>query len=398
MERQGAVMPTFIFTSPEGKEYEVEGPEGATQEQAWQQLQRQLGTQPQAPATPPLAQVGRGSLREFAGYLSSLQDLTPDPTRFLFPKRVGEAIERTRKPTREFAQAPSESGYETAGHVLGMLTGSQLLPGLGLAGGGARIASAIGRAPTAIDAFLANISPTLGRLAGIHGAKVSLSPRGVQAAETAARKLGSLSTGLGNVAEQAAKGAIGGALEPTASGTPESHLRSAELGALTAAGMRTLGYAAPVAARIAEVVAKHGTTLGILQALHMAGVPLAHGLWFVSKIRNNPLSRFAGTVAGIPARTTGAVASRAPGFLSGAAVGGGNGEGQAQDEAPGPSGGAGGRPAGSGSDQQGDPAGVAHGATGNPRARGDDGGADRQRDRGGDPVSRYYRNLTEEGR
>lgn len=36
-------MPTFDFTSPEGKTYSVEGPEGATQEQAFQILQTQLG-------------------------------------------------------------------------------------------------------------------------------------------------------------------------------------------------------------------------------------------------------------------------------------------------------------------------------------------------------------------
>jgi len=41
-------MPTFDFTSPEGKKYTVEGPAGATQEQAFQILQSQIG----APAQP----------------------------------------------------------------------------------------------------------------------------------------------------------------------------------------------------------------------------------------------------------------------------------------------------------------------------------------------------------
>jgi hypothetical protein len=36
-------MPTFDFTSPEGKTYSVEGPEGATQDQAFQILQQQIG-------------------------------------------------------------------------------------------------------------------------------------------------------------------------------------------------------------------------------------------------------------------------------------------------------------------------------------------------------------------
>src|SRR5690349_3483845 len=36
-------MPTFTFTSPEGKQYTVNGPEGATKEQAFAILQQQLG-------------------------------------------------------------------------------------------------------------------------------------------------------------------------------------------------------------------------------------------------------------------------------------------------------------------------------------------------------------------
>lgn len=39
-------MPTFIFTSPEGKDYEVGGPEGATQEQAFSILQSHIGGAP----------------------------------------------------------------------------------------------------------------------------------------------------------------------------------------------------------------------------------------------------------------------------------------------------------------------------------------------------------------
>ena len=36
-------MPTFDFKSPDGKSYTIEGPEGATPEQAFQILQTQLG-------------------------------------------------------------------------------------------------------------------------------------------------------------------------------------------------------------------------------------------------------------------------------------------------------------------------------------------------------------------
>jgi hypothetical protein len=46
-------MPTFEFKSPEGKTYQVQGPEGATQEQAWSILQQQLKTQQPAYAQIP---------------------------------------------------------------------------------------------------------------------------------------------------------------------------------------------------------------------------------------------------------------------------------------------------------------------------------------------------------
>jgi len=49
-------MPSFTFTSPEGKNYTVEGPEGATQEQAWGILQQQL--QPSQPSKPQISTMG----------------------------------------------------------------------------------------------------------------------------------------------------------------------------------------------------------------------------------------------------------------------------------------------------------------------------------------------------
>ncbi len=43
-------MPTFTFTSPDGKSYSVNGPDGATSEQAFQILQQHLGSPPPAQA------------------------------------------------------------------------------------------------------------------------------------------------------------------------------------------------------------------------------------------------------------------------------------------------------------------------------------------------------------
>jgi hypothetical protein len=50
-------MPTFKFTSPEGKAYTIKGPEGATQEQAFAILQQQLAAAPAAAPNPQLAGV-----------------------------------------------------------------------------------------------------------------------------------------------------------------------------------------------------------------------------------------------------------------------------------------------------------------------------------------------------
>lgn len=53
-------MPTFVFKDPTGKTYNIAGPDGATQEQAFAMLQQHLGAAPVAtpPATPPAAGSG----------------------------------------------------------------------------------------------------------------------------------------------------------------------------------------------------------------------------------------------------------------------------------------------------------------------------------------------------
>lgn len=50
-------MPSFEFTSPEGKKYTVDGPEGATKEQAYQMLQTQIKAAPAA--APPIDEGAR---------------------------------------------------------------------------------------------------------------------------------------------------------------------------------------------------------------------------------------------------------------------------------------------------------------------------------------------------
>lgn len=72
-------MPIFDFTAPDGKNYTVEGPEGATQEQAFQMLQQQIGAPQAAPETGMLEDaaksVGAGLANATAGTLGMAGDV-----------------------------------------------------------------------------------------------------------------------------------------------------------------------------------------------------------------------------------------------------------------------------------------------------------------------------------
>lgn len=70
-------MTTFVFTAPDGKEYEVEGPEGATQEEAFAILQQHLGAAPAR--TDPEALAARIN--------KAISDVMPD-----FVNRVADAV------------------------------------------------------------------------------------------------------------------------------------------------------------------------------------------------------------------------------------------------------------------------------------------------------------------
>jgi hypothetical protein len=68
-------MPVFDFTSPDGKTYSVEGPEGATSDQAFQMLQQHLGA-PQPSLGEDLAKsAGAGLANATAGTLGAAGDL-----------------------------------------------------------------------------------------------------------------------------------------------------------------------------------------------------------------------------------------------------------------------------------------------------------------------------------
>lgn len=63
-------MPTFEFTSPEGKAYEINGPEGATKEQAFQILQQRIGGSIESPAPQATQQPSFGWPQAYGGEIA----------------------------------------------------------------------------------------------------------------------------------------------------------------------------------------------------------------------------------------------------------------------------------------------------------------------------------------
>ena len=114
-------MPTFVFTSPDGKKYSVNGPEGATEQQAWQILQGQLGAAPQISEQEP--QTGF-----MAGLRSGIENLKGDIGAVGAAAGV-EGAEEYSKAQREKA-AKMYKQPEFTEHPLDYLTGlaGQSLP------------------------------------------------------------------------------------------------------------------------------------------------------------------------------------------------------------------------------------------------------------------------------
>lgn len=203
-------MPTFVFTSPEGKEYEITGPEGATQQQAWEQLQRQLKAKPAGPTEQELG----GKAYQFARGV--VQGAVFDPI-----EGIGQLIEHARgkkipipegvrnwfDKVRERTEA---TGTGTAGRITGTLGSLALAPEAAVARiGGVRAMTQLA-APVGTAAKLARrkqYAQALGKRTW------DLTP-----AERASSDLGHMPgpapTRTGRVARQAAVGAAAGAAQP----------------------------------------------------------------------------------------------------------------------------------------------------------------------------------------
>ncbi|MCK5603819.1 hypothetical protein KAR91_18165 [Candidatus Pacearchaeota archaeon] len=102
-------MPSFEFTSPEGKKYQVGAPEGATQAQAFEMLQKQLGAQPtEQPSIQQPQPVPPAQQPEQQGFLSRVGTGLKE--------RVGEA-EKIKTAHRAGEQTLPESIVQGVGKV-----------------------------------------------------------------------------------------------------------------------------------------------------------------------------------------------------------------------------------------------------------------------------------------
>ena len=72
-------MPTFDFTSPDGKKYSVDGPDGATKEQAFQILQQHLGGAEKAPSNDDVSTIKDVAMQLPTGFNEGLANTAGAP-------------------------------------------------------------------------------------------------------------------------------------------------------------------------------------------------------------------------------------------------------------------------------------------------------------------------------
>ena len=166
-------MPVFEFKSPEGKTYQITGPEGATQEQAFQILQQQIGAGT-AQEQKPKKSIGKEFIESFTPDKdSSVQKYLSEGMLGRVGKGIGEAVARktlskedyariirqekepkpeTKQPTitESFKQlkdfAVEHPGATVAEFIKAIPQDPELLfPFLGEAGGATKVAQVVGK-------------------------------------------------------------------------------------------------------------------------------------------------------------------------------------------------------------------------------------------------------------
>lgn len=155
-------MPTFKFTSPDGKSYTVNGPEGATEQQAFQMLQSQMAAAPAAKPTKPFGQQLNDSIADLprqagltARYAAEgvggvFDSLVGNPLRTLASPIFGNAkTADTGKAIADLARLPepANANERVVGDAARLAAGSLLPIGVGaqLARNGTGLPQAVGR-------------------------------------------------------------------------------------------------------------------------------------------------------------------------------------------------------------------------------------------------------------
>lgn len=139
-------MPTFTFTSPEGKTYDVDGPEGATKEQAYGILQQRLGgeaTTPPEPVSAPevkppqqsfgrqLGLTARAGLEGFVSPVTATADAIGSAANYFLPKtaQIPSSSEQFSKGLTEAGLPVPQTGIEQGVNLgANMLAGGAATP------------------------------------------------------------------------------------------------------------------------------------------------------------------------------------------------------------------------------------------------------------------------------
>lgn len=206
-------MATFDFTSPEGKKYTVEGPDGATQEQAFEILQTQLKAEPAKPSFGQMlkkevldsvpVQAGLGALRGAASIGATL--MTPIDAAMGNTKSIANP---ERRAAIDAAMPTIGANPDSISYGAGKLTGEVL--------GTAGVGGALARGVTAVAPGATGFANAL----ATGGFRAGATPGAVNMLTRAAGGAGSGATAAGLVNPEYAKtGAIvGGALPVAAQG------------------------------------------------------------------------------------------------------------------------------------------------------------------------------------
>ncbi len=113
-------MPTFEFTSPEGKKYKVDGPVGATQEQAFAMLQKQLGE------TAPPSLMNTATKYSAGSGVANFLDMIPNALTNVANLGIagyglGKRALTGSADLPELLPADSLSGFSKIGHAVGAI-------------------------------------------------------------------------------------------------------------------------------------------------------------------------------------------------------------------------------------------------------------------------------------